>query len=364
MSKTEFPSVSVIIVNFNKKRYLEFCLPSLIKLNYPSSRYEIILVDNNSNDGSLDYVQEAFPSINAIKLERNAGWVGGINVGAKHAKGEYLILLNNDIYVDKDWMIELVRSLNGESIEMCSSRNFLMDDHTMLDQAGCTNNIIGQGWGIGMLREYEGQYEKEYEITHPGGASCILKRRVYERFGYLLDPDYFMSQDDLDLGWRARLLGFKVVYAPKAVAYHKRGASSIVSYVSFYYSLRNMFVTYYKNLSKTNLHKVLPLVITNIFLTCVFQFIRSKDVNHLANFARIVHYMKENRRRIKEKRKQVQSLRKCSDKEIFCLFSTLMIVPEGMRKFNFLLQILLKLANLYVSVTGIPVRKFEGLYYY
>ena len=360
----KFPSVSVIVVNFNKKYYLDFCLNSLLKLNYPRSRYEIILVDNNSSDGSADYVQKTFPSVKIIKLKRNIGWVGGINVGAKHATGEYLILLNNDIYVDKNWMIELVRSLNDENVELSSSKNFWMDDHTMLDQAGCTNNIIGQGWGIGMLRKYKGQYEKEYEITHPGGASCISKRRVYEHFGYLLDPDYFMSQDDLDLGWRAKLLGFKVVYTPKAIAYHKRGASSKVSSISFYYFLRNMFVTYYKNLDKTNLRKVLLLVSVNIVITCIFQFLRSKNGGHLANLVRIMRYIRGNKKRIREKRKQVQSIRKCSDKEIFSLFSTLIIVPEGMKKFSALPRIFLKLLNLYIGMTKIPVKKFDGIYYY
>jgi len=364
ISKINLPSVSIIVVNFNGKHYLEACLSSLIKLNYPRSRYEIILVDNHSTDGSVDYVRKAFPSVKIIRLRRNTGFIGGINSGAKHAKGEYLILLNNDISVNKNWMIEFVRSLNDEKVEMSSSKNFLMDNHSILDAAGCTNNIIGQGWDIGMLKKYNGEYEDGYEITHPGGASCILKRRVYESYGYLLDPDYFMSQDDLDLGWRARLLGYKVVYAPKAIAYHKRGGSSEAPPLSFYYSLRNMFITYYKNLDKTNLHKVLLLVIVNIILTSIFQFIRSKNVNFLVNLVRIMYYLRSNKKKTKEKRKHTQKIRKCSDKEIFSLFSLLIIVPKGMRKFSGLPRLFLKLVNLYISITRIPVQKFKGFYYY
>lgn len=357
-------SVSVITVNFNGKRHLKACFSSLIEVNYPCSKYEIIMVDNGSTDGSIDYVRNAFPCVRIIELKRNTGWVGGINAGVKYANGEYVIVLNNDVYVDKQWMIELVRSLDDESTEIGSSKNFLTRDHSILDAAGCTNNIIGQGWDIGMLKKYNGEFEFGYEITHPGGASCITKRRVIKNYGYLLDPDYFISQDDLDLGWRARLLGFKVVYAPKGIAYHERGGTSSVSPSSFYYFLRNMFITYYKNLEEANLNKVLFLVVENIFLTSIFEFMRSRDINFMVNLVRIARYIKRNKKEIMEKRKRVQNIRKVSDKKIFSLFSTLIIAPNEVKRFSALPRFFLALLNLYIGLTKIPVEKFEGIYYY
>ena len=362
--ENNLPTVSVIIVNYNGQRYLEPCLSSLFKLNYPSTKYEVILADNASTDGSVDYVKSMFPAVKIIEMKVNSGFIGGINAGAKQAKGDYLIILNNDIYVDENWMLELVRSLDDRTVEIGSSKNFLMDNHSILDAAGCTNNIIGQGWDIGMFSQYDGRFEASYEITHPGGASCIMKRRALEKYGYVLDPNFFMSQDDLDLGWRARLLGYKVMYAPKAIAYHKRGGTSANSPLSFYYFYRNMHVAFYQNLETSNLNKVLPLIDANIAITHIFKFVETKNVGFLTNLPKIFTYLLKNKKEFQKKRAKIQKIRKCDDNKIFGLFSTLIIVPKGVERFQFMPKLFLTLLNLYLKITGIRVKKFNGIYYY
>ena len=125
-----------------------------------------------------------------------------------------------------------------------------------------------------------------------------------------------------------------------------------------------MLVTFYKNLAEKNLKKVLFLVLINIFVSNVYGCILEKKADYLMNIFRILRYLSKNKKQIAEKRERVQKIRKCSDKEIFSTFSALIIVPKGMRKFSSLPRLFLKLINLYISITKIPVQKFKGFYYY
>jgi GT2 family glycosyltransferase len=117
------PLVSVIIVNWNGMQYLERCLSSLRNSNYAHQKMEIIVVDNNSSDGSVDFVKKLFPDVSLLELDKNYGFTGGNNRGVKVARGELLVFLNNDTLVDENWLVELVKAANSDKqIGICGSK--------------------------------------------------------------------------------------------------------------------------------------------------------------------------------------------------------------------------------------------------
>jgi len=351
MKVANLPYVSIIVINYNGKHHLEKCLPSLRKLKYPSSRCQIIIVDNDSTDESVRFVEENFPDMHVTRLHKNYGWVGAANLIVKQAIGDNLAFLNNDITVDENWLIELVRvaESNGD-IEICTSKKLVMDDPSALDGAGGAMNIIGQGWDREMLRRDVGQCEEIAEVTHPSGASFFMRRRAINCFGYVFDPDYFMYIDDLDLGWRTRLLGLKVVYVPKSVVFHKGGGSASCSPFTYYYFYRNMLVSFCKNLERSNLVKLFPLLLSNVVFTHLFAFISYKDTGYIVNISKIFVYMITTREKIAEKRKQVQRLRKATDQQIFSLFSATIISPKTVVRAAIVYK---SLVNLYLKILKI-----------
>ncbi|MDH5689822.1 MAG: glycosyltransferase family 2 protein [Candidatus Bathyarchaeota archaeon] len=363
MKTLNLPYVSIIVVNYNGRHHLEKCLRSLEENSYPCSKYEIIVVDNNSTDGSLQLLEKDFPTLHVVKLDKNYGWAGGVNIGVKYAKGEYLTILNNDVVVDENWLTELVKpALSNDNIEICTSKKLCMDNPTVLDGAGGAMNIIGQGWDRGMLRKDQGQYEEVVEVSHPSGASFLLKRRLINIFGYALYPDFFMYQDDLDIGWRTRLLGFKVIYVPKSVIFHKGAGSTRCSPFTYYHFYRNMLVVFCKNLERGNLAKLLALLIINAVVTQLFAFVSYKEVGYLVNIPKILVYLITSMKRIAEKRKLVQRLRKINDQQIFSLFSPTIISPKETGKFAIAYQ---KLVNLYLKTVIIKgAGQIQGVFIY
>ena len=120
------PFVSIIVLNYNGKGYLKSCFSSLQLINYPRSKYEVVLVDNGSKDGSVEYVQKEFPWVRIVLLNQNFGFGGGNNKGVKFVKGEYIAFLNNDTQVTEDWLLELVQASIDFSVPICSSKTLFM----------------------------------------------------------------------------------------------------------------------------------------------------------------------------------------------------------------------------------------------
>ena len=147
VDEMNLPYVSIIIVNYNGKQFIEKCVSSILSIDYPSTKYEVIVVDNNSVDGSIELIENKFRGIQIVRLKRNLGYVGGVNTGEKYAKGAYVVVLNNDLIVEKKWLIELIRPMIiNSNVGICTSKTLLMDNPSIIDGVGSTNNILGQRW--------------------------------------------------------------------------------------------------------------------------------------------------------------------------------------------------------------------------
>jgi GT2 family glycosyltransferase len=219
------PRVSVVIVNWNGRHHLTECLDSLRGQTFKD--LEIILVDNGSEDGSRVYVQEHFPEVRLIALQKNCGFAGGSNAGIRAASGKYVALLNNDTKVDPAWLTNLLKEAeaNPPNVGMWASKILSYDHPGIIDNVGLLMYPDGLGRGKGRLEKDDGQYDQTGEAFFPSGCAGLYRRAMLDEIG-LFDEAFFAYADDVDLGLRARLAGWHCIYVPSAKVYHKYSASS------------------------------------------------------------------------------------------------------------------------------------------
>jgi hypothetical protein len=229
--------VSVIIVNFNGKRFLQDCLSSILDQAY--SPFEVILVDNASQDGSVEFVRENFPAVNVFIQKENLGFAGGSNVGIREARGEYILTLNNDTIVHPGFVGELVKPMMQDpSVGMCASK-MVFPDGRINSTAICISRS-GAAWDRGGGEPDLGRYESEDEVFGPCAGAALYRCTMLDEIG-LFDEDFFLFMEDVDLAFRARLAGWKCMYVPKARMVHIHGGTAEAgSDTAVYYGNRNL----------------------------------------------------------------------------------------------------------------------------
>ncbi len=229
--------ISVVIPNYNGRRYLDGCLSSLSVQTY--GNFEIILVDNGSSDGSAEYVAERFPEIRIVKNEENLGFAGGVNSGIRHAGGELILTLNNDTRADRNLIKNLADAMDSDgTVGMCASKMLFCDGR--INSTGICLSRSGAAWDRGMAEEDVGQYDGVDEVFGPSAGSGLYRREMLNEIG-LFDEDFFMYMEDVDLAFRARLAGWRCLYVPSAKVHHIHGGTAgFGSDLSVYYGNRNI----------------------------------------------------------------------------------------------------------------------------
>jgi len=226
--------VSIIIPNWNGAAHLPACLNALRAQRRPAGQdFEVVVADNASTDDSLKLMARDYPEVRVIRLEQNRGFTGACNAGLRVAQGEYLILLNNDTEAAPDWLAEVVAAFERHpEAGIVASKMLLFDRRNILHTAGDLFKTDGTPGNRGVWQEDCGQFAEGYVFSANGG-SAAYRRAMLDQVG-LLDDDFFFSCEDVDLAWRAQLAGWKAVYAPRAVVYHKLSASGGGGTASFH----------------------------------------------------------------------------------------------------------------------------------
>ncbi len=253
------PSITVVVLNYNSLNHLAPNLDSLLELDYPDDKLEIILVDNGSADGSVAFVQESYPQVRIVRNEGNLGFAGGNNAGATAARGEWLAILNPDTRVQPTWLRELVRpTLNDPSVAAVASK-MLNWEGTALDFGGAAMNFMSWGNQPGIGDNRLARYDEPGPVLFPCGGAMLVRRDLFLKSGGF-DPDYFAYFEDVDLGWRLWLLGHTVQYAPRAVVYHRHHGNweDVAHAQRWLLAERNTLYTVCKNYDEHNLARILP----------------------------------------------------------------------------------------------------------
>lgn len=226
------PLVSVIIPNWNGAQHLPDCLDSLRRQRH--RRFEVILVDNGSTDESLAMLARDYAAVRLIPLGENRGFAPACNLGMRAARGEILVLLNNDTAVDPGWLEALVSTFaRHPGAGAVASKMLLFDRRDHLHTAGDLYRLDGTPGNRGVWQRDEGQFDDEVPVFSACGGSAAYRRAMLDEVG-LLDELFFFSCEDVDLGWRAQLAGWSCMYAPQAVVYHKLSATGAGVVNSFY----------------------------------------------------------------------------------------------------------------------------------
>lgn len=321
--KKEF--VSVIVVNWNGKEYLGPCLSSLLAQTYPY--YEIILVDNGSTDGSVAYVQQRFPEVRIIANATNTGFAAANNIAIRATSGEYVATLNNDAVVHPCWLEELVASAKAdEGVGMVASKILFHHRKDMIDSAGITVDKAGIAWSLQHGERDDGRAEDQMEVFGACAAAALYRRAMLEDVG-LFDEDFFAYHEDVDLAWRARLLGWRCLYNPRAIVYHIHSATGTEGSPFKNYLLgRNKVWTVAKNCPAPELFFYLPIIIS-YDLAAVLYHLAKGDVSPLkGRVAGLAGLLKMLR-----KRREIQARRRVRSLALAGLISPLEILRRQQR---------------------------------
>ncbi len=266
------PAVSIVILNWNGIDLIDECLDSLSEQSYKN--FEIILVDNGSTDGSSEYIAKKYPNINLLPQRNNLGFSGGVNIGIKNARGKYIALLNNDAFVDPDWLMNLVNVLEDDpDVAICTSKILEQNkrnDKYKIDSTGDYYSIWGLPFPRGRGEWDKGQYDSKTNVFAASGGASIYQAKLFKEIG-LFDEEFFAYYEDVDISFRARLAGHEIRYEPSAIVYHKIGATSGGGKSSFsrYHSIKNTWYCYLKNLPMKLFWKYLPRLIFIQFLQLI-----------------------------------------------------------------------------------------------
>lgn len=251
--------VSVVLVNFRGASDTLECIEGLFGLNWPANLLEIVVVENGSGDDSFAQLKKVSDRVTIVESKENLGFTGGCNLGVAHSTGEFIAFLNNDAKPHADWIREAMATFS-QGIEIGAVASKVLDwDGERVDYLDAAITWYGMGYKPHAGEKDRGAWDVEKDVLFGTGAAMFIKAHVFEELqGF--DDNYFMFYDDVDLGWRLNLLGYRFRFQPKSLAYHKHHASmnKFGNFREEYLLERNALYTLYKNLDDESLARVFP----------------------------------------------------------------------------------------------------------
>ena len=269
--------VAVVILNWNGKKFLHDLLPTLIQ--HTPADVDIVVGDNASTDGSVEFLQQQFPQIQIIENDKNYGFAEGYNKVLSQVDTDYYVLLNSDVEVTDNWIEPIINMMEADkNIAICQPKLLSFYNRDTFEYAGGAGGYIDKygypfcrGRMFTTLEKDNGQYNDTCEIFWATGAAMFVKANIWKQLRGL-DGDFFAHMEEIDFCWRAKNAGYKVCYCPQSVVYHIGGgtlppSSPFKTYLNF----RNNFSLLFKNLPKQQLLYILPTrVLLDLVAACKF----------------------------------------------------------------------------------------------
>jgi len=321
--KSHLP-ISVIIISWNSEKHLETCVECFTRQTYRS--FEIIRIDNGSIVNSRNKICniDTFLNLSTEILASNLGFATANNIGARMAKGEWLVLLNADAFPEPDWLEKLVKAAEeNPEYSFFSSRQIQANNPDLMDGAGDAYHISGLAWRNGYNHKAAEYGHEQKEVFSACAAAALISRDLFLEVGGF-DEDFFSYFEDVDLGFRLRLLGKKCLYVPDAVVHHVGSASTGKrSDFSVYYGYRNMIWTFFKNMPSPLIWFLLPIHIGTLLFFIVYLSLRGQGKVIL----RAVFDAIKGMPKVLEKRKVIQRNIKIKPSELLKVMSTGLFEP-------------------------------------
>jgi GT2 family glycosyltransferase/glycosyltransferase involved in cell wall biosynthesis len=253
------PLVSVVLVNYKGADDTITCLRSLAELDWPSESLELLVVDNDSGGDDVERIRREVPQAVVIEAGENSGFAGGCNTGVRAARGEIVGFINNDARPGPQWVRAAVEVLQNDRSVASVASKVLDWDGGHIDYVDGSLTWFGMGYKREVERPDTGEWETPRDVLFGTGAAMFVRKDVYEQVGGF-DERFFMFYEDVDLGWRLNLLGWRVRYVPGSVAFHKHHASmnKFGSYRETFLLERNALFSMIKNYGDEALSRTLP----------------------------------------------------------------------------------------------------------
>ena len=313
--------VSIIIPHYNNQDILISCIDSLQKLDYVN--YEIIVVNNNSTDGSIEYVKNNYQDIIIVSAKKNLGYAGGCNLGAQQANGEYLLFLNNDTIHEKNFLDILVSRLDdNRDIASIQPKILNIKNKNYFDYAGAAGGYLDylvfpftRGRIFNTIEKDTGQYDDFSKIFWASGAGFITRKNVFNKINGF-DNSLFAHMEEIDYHWKSYLMGFEVWVEPKSIIYHHGGKTlSYMSSIKTYLNHRNSLILL---LSNYHLGLSIYLFLIRFFLEILSSIkeLCSLRISHFIAHYKSLLWVLFNIKVIKRKRKEIAKIRIKSDIEL------------------------------------------------
>ena len=317
------PIFSIIILCWNSNPTITLCLEALNAQTI--NDFEILLIDNGSTEPISSDLVGKFPhlSIRFFRLEHNIGFAGGNNFATSHAAGNYLVLLNADAFPDEDWLEYIRRGILKYPNCFYASKLIMENSPERLDGTGDVYHVSGLVWRKSHNTLISSLPDQEMEVFSACGAAAVYPITAY-RLVNGFDDDYFSYVEDIDLGFRLRLIGYRCIYLPSAVVHHVgSGSTSRRSDLSVYYGQRNLVWTFVKDMPGIFLWLLLPLhLLTNLILLALAVFRRQGLITLRAKWDALLKLPK-----MLNKRKQIQSSRTVPTRKLMSMMDWSPISP-------------------------------------
>lgn len=241
MKKGGKKKVSVVVLNYNGKRFLKDCLSSIRKQDYPSGLTETIVVDNGSTDGSADFVRKRFGWAKIIENGKNLGFSKGNNAGFEKSKGDYVLLLNNDATIERSWISRAVEGFPARAAAIGGKIYFWGSNKLWF--AGGVVDALGNTFHRGFGENDAGRFDRACEVDYISGCAIMVSRKAVGKVGWLFDPIYSpIYYEEVDFCTRARKGGYKIAYDPGLVAYHKVSQTAGTGRKASFYMAKNRMI--------------------------------------------------------------------------------------------------------------------------
>ena len=337
--------VSIIILNYNAGELLLNCVESVLKTNYDN--FEVIVVDNVSNDNSHKKCKERFEKIILIENKKNYGYCEGNNIGIRNANGEFIIILNPDTIVEKEWLNNFIDAYNKNNDALYQPKILSLYEKNILQSTGNMIQLFGFGYAKnkGILDQHKS--EEITEIGYASGTCLFTSKKMLDEIG-LLDPFIFLYHDDLELGLRAAQLGFKSYYVPKSIIYHAESYSLKWGSKKFFWLERNRKYCLLTHLSKSTYHKMR----FSLFFVDIMVWIFYISKGFLLAKIRAELDIKRNKDHILKKYNEIEQRKKIPDAEILKNFTDEIFLPKNVSR-----KITNKFFNLILSTLSKNVKK-------
>jgi len=314
-------SVSIVIPHWNNVEVLSECLESISATDFDN--FETIVVDNASSDNSVSWVRSNYPNVKLIENDKNYGYAGGCNIGAEAASGDFLIFLNNDTVQEKDWISNLIKTINSDDkIAAVQPKILNYYDRNVFDYAGGSGGHMdiycfpfARGRIFSFQENDEGQYNNKEKCFWSSGTCFMVRRELFQKAGGF-DESFFAHMEEIDMCWRLYAMGFEVWVEPDSVVYHKNALTlPMYSHKKYYLNHRNSLLMLLGNYSIKNIFLIgIPRLILEK-IAC-FYSILMLDWRHFTAILRSLFWIIFHPNVIMKKRKSFSKIRTITDKKI------------------------------------------------